>query len=131
MKLYEKALGVGALVIALAGCGGHTQEKTAQNYKSETAVEISVVPKGVAARDYGTGMSALSLVGQKDKEFIVAYNNINSCKCSQIEALIESEMNDGDNEEIILKGSYIKDNLGQSMFNFNYIKVNGYKFDVP
>lgn len=131
MKFHEKVLGVGALVVALAGCGGSTQEKPIQSYKSEVAVEKSFIPKSVAARDYGTGTSVLSMVGQKDKEYIIAYNNINTCKCSQIEAMIEAEISDGDNEEVIIKGSCVKDKFGQDMFNFNYIKVNGYEFEIP
>lgn len=132
MKLLTK-IGLGASVVALGlvgtmkGC-----EVRGAVEKKVKEVEMKIIPKSVSKGDYGTGMSALAICGMKDKKVIVAYDNLSTCKASIIEALIESEIGDGDNEEIILKGSYKPgDNFGQVMFDPDYIEVSGYKFRIP
>jgi len=49
---------------------------------------------------------------------------------SEAAALIESEMNDGDNEPIELRGIYIKEReINKKIFKINSVSANGYKID--
>lgn len=122
MKLRKNLAGIVLMgALALSGCGEEASIKSAP--KIET---IGVLPLSV---EQGTSYAgdSISTVIDVDGEKVLAqtdqYNQ--TYKYTDAAALIRSEMNDGDMEEISIVGSYGKG----KKFRIHSVTVNGYTVD--
>lgn len=127
MKLLTK-LGLGAGAVALGLVGAIKVCEVYGGVEKETrAVEIKMVPKSVAIQNYGgfNSTTALAIFGGVNGKPLLAYNNQWTMDAAKIKALIDAEINDGDNEAVTLRGSYDRSGTNFSLYG---VKVNGYKF---
>lgn len=110
-----------ALVAALSiGCG------SSQNNSQPTYQTIKGRPLSVAIeQDHGGGHFS-TVVDIDGKKVLCLFNSDVSigCVASEAEALIQSEINDGDDESIELTGTY-----EGNKFNINSVTANGYTVD--
>ena len=70
----------------------------------------------------------ISLVGRPEGEKPILCVSDSIVPTINIEALVQSEINDGDNETIRVTGREIPSKTGKPYFNFTSIEVQGYKF---
>jgi hypothetical protein len=108
----KKTLGIGALVLALGGCGIDADEHQL----------ISGQPVSVS----GNGRVLSIALNVEGKPFL-GYQFVNSDIINYViaEALIESEISDQDEERIELYGRYNED-----VFEIEKIYANGYQIDL-
>lgn len=114
MDKLQKTLGIGALVLSLIGCSNSDASQGIYQ-------PLSGKPISVAENDL-----TLSTVIEVDSKKILAigYSGITG-RVSEGVALIQSEISDGDNEQILLIGKY--NNEGR--FEIDSLKANGYQVD--
>ena len=93
MKSLTKTLGVGLLGLTMSGFSPNTDKI------------LEGIPISVAASN-GYGDDYMATVLDVNGRYILAYGDGNSLGHVKAEALIKSEIVDGDNETIRLKGSY-------------------------
>lgn len=124
MRIVDKIFGIG--LTALIGLSGYLIHGDIQRYKEETerAETISGYPISVE-HDGNYGATRLStMIKDKEGKYIL-------CQCKRsagvgldtlkATSIIESEMNDGDNEPIELKGIY-----RENIFEIFSVSANGY-----
>ncbi len=142
MKFIKKALGIGALVLALSSCYEHEIEKKDTHYqiekkdsqyqieKKDTQQVLRGIPITVA-QNYARFFGCVAVVLDVKDKYILAFgcNGDTTCelgakKNAEIAVLIESEILDKDNDEIELWGEY-----DVKKFKIKKIKVQGYEFE--
>lgn len=111
--------------ILLAAVGGLTgcTEQNEQNdmYKPRTISGLPISVAGYYARYSGAIAIVIEIEGKK----ILAYNETgrDTLQYAKANALIQSEISDGDNEKIELSGNYINN----SEFLMKSVKANGHR----
>ena len=103
---------------------GHNEKSYEEKPKN---VSVYAKPVSVAYSPYTYEPGAFAGVFEVDGKLLLAYqSNINgsSLKYIKAAALVQSEINDGDDELVKLTGQYKKDELELSS-----IEANGYKID--
>ena len=105
--------------LTLSGCGGSRSEAP-QEHEKIRGIPLSV--SGTSA-DYSGGLAVvIDIQGRK----ILGYTSglHGPIKYAEAVALIQSEINDGDNETIELTGNY-----EYNKFRIRSIKANGYELE--
>ena len=105
----------------LLGCSGGASKENEPESKYET---ITGLPLSVGEfYDHGYGSIATIIVGGEGKIILAEYfGGLNTKTAAKAQALIQSEIADGDNEPIELRGSYQADGT----FKMQSLKANGY-----
>lgn len=126
MKRLKEKLGIGAIVLTLASPGIAALGFTAcspvakQEQKIETLWGKPISVQVIGGHGYGY----LSTVVENEKgEYVLCRtgHNWSMPKLSDLAALIDSEIKDGDDEFITIKGKYNGD-----MFRMESVSANGY-----
>lgn len=130
MKSLKKIIRTGivlGLTALVAGCSSYTVHE-----KQDKATTISGVPVSVSFNPAYDHVSTVVSTGNEMIlcEGIVREGGDGRSKTSRnLIALVQSEINDGDNEEIKLKGYYGED-YGKKAFDFNELDVQGYHINL-
>ncbi|HLC56086.1 MAG TPA: hypothetical protein VJJ23_02510 [Candidatus Nanoarchaeia archaeon] len=116
-------LGIAGLeLLGLIGCGETI--KTPPNYVMiPEATEISGYPLSTG-ESYAKSWGSIATVLKLDDNTVLAYvdeNNGIPFKVAQAQAIIESEINDGDNEKVELTGEY----ESPTTFKIKSVRANG------
>ena len=119
MKSIGRALGIGALVLALSGCVNNQSGNQQSNNQYQT---IRGAPISVA-ESYARMEGSLATVLDVEGKHVLAYtSNGNTRSNAEATALIQSEISDGDEEPIELMGNY-----DGNRFVIKRVNANGYQ----
>jgi len=106
--------------MALAGCGGDDVTDSSDR-QTITGIPLSVVSDSYAS----LGGTLATVIDIEDKK-VLGYSNSGSTRALTLAvALIQSEISDGDNEQISLTGHYVEDR-----FAIESVRANGYTVDL-
>lgn len=106
----------------ILGCSGGASKGNEPKYETITGLPISVGE----FYDHGYGSIATVIVGAEGKIILAEYGGrLNTKTAARAQALIQSEINDGDNDEIELYGYYQADGT----FKMQSLEANGYKVE--
>ncbi len=119
MNRLQKILGIGALIAGIGITGCFNEEKPIQ-YITVKGKPLSVV---IAESNHGYGVLACVIEAEEKKILAYAHNYHNVLR-AKAGALIQSEINDGDNDLVTLVGNY-EDNI----LNIKSVEANGYKIE--
>ena len=121
MKSISRALGIGTLVLAISSvCACPTAEKQERLIETLVGQPISV---HVIGGDKSADLSAV--VRNEDGKYILCHAKDNRCYLRNLvhaAAIIESEIRDGDNESVEMKGVYNDDHI----FEMYSVSANSY-----
>lgn len=126
MGMFRRALGIAGIVLSSFGCSVDEGEK----FKEET---LTGKPISVSSKmDNGYGSFAIVLYVKDRPKPVLCVGNygqkmdikLTREKIAEIEALVESEIQNLDDEEIEVMGYYKTDR-----FMVKKVKVNGYEVD--
>lgn len=123
MNKLQKILGIGALTF-LIGCSAKPQNNNPPQYQTLSGKPISVAES--YSHYYGSLSTVIEVEGTKVLATVYsAGNEPNNLKnISEGVALIQSEISDGDNDLITLKGYF-----SEGRFNVKSLNANGYQID--
>ena len=106
----------------ILGCSGGVSKGNEPKYETITGLPISVGE----FYDHGYGSIATVIVGGEGKIILAEYvGGLNTKTAARAQALIQSEIADGDNEPIELRGFYETDGT----FKMQSLKANGYNVE--
>lgn len=122
MNNLQKILRISALVAGIGIPGCFTEEKPIQQYTTIKGKPLSVV----IAVTGGNGYGILACIVEREEKKILAYasnyHNFTIVPTIQAGALLQSEINDGDDDLVTLVGEY-----EENMFKIKSVEANGYK----
>ena len=124
MKSINRVLGIGSLALALGGCGTDSSYDDSAQYQT-----IRGLPISVAGGEYG-GIYTLAIVLDVEGRHVLArkygVSHVTKSLLRNVSgvALVQSEISDGDEEPIELRGRYDGD-----IFEIKGISANDYNID--
>ena len=137
MNRLTRTIGALGLAGMITGCDSYYSDNTPPIVALPPLETISGRPVGVA--NYVSRMSSGCTLALNSRgntilaevdDFHYDENLRQVVGGTPISALVQSEMNDGDNEDISLTGHYVRNgNLGR-IFCVHNIRANGYTFDI-
>ena len=130
IKMAKLLRTLGALVLALSGCSGKKLNKPQEELTTLVGEPVSIESDG------GRLSSSLSVIVKTEDGKYILCNKMGSIRTlTNAAAVIRSEMNDGDNEPVVLKGKYDVLEIMNSdevfkRFKIYSVSANGFTIDV-